>query len=156
MLARCFHRRQILELGIPILDVLLVRPVGNQKGNVIGTTNPAGWNHLHTFAPGSGEAVIAIDDVETSRRDFGQYDRARQVCVTDSFFIQVRAAEFGKVIYQDTLDAESLRASVDKPQEPSDVELKNPVRVVLITRLDKAGLKFLVSFEPGRLMGFVG
>jgi hypothetical protein len=60
----------------------------------------------------------------------------------------MRAPVGGKVIDQDTLDGESLRASVYTRQEPSDVELKNPVRVVLITRLDKTGLKVFVTFEP--------
>jgi hypothetical protein len=122
---------------------------------MIGAADPAGRNHLHTFAPGFGKTVIAIDDVEQSRRNFGQQYGTRQVRVQDSFFSQIRAAVVGKVIYQDTLDGESLRAGFDKRQEPIDVELKNPVRVVLITRLDKTGLKFLVRFEPGRNMGFV-
>ena len=83
MFARSFRLQQILELGIPVLDVLLVRPEGNQEGNMIGAADPAGRNHLHTFAPCSGKAMIAIDHVETSRRDFRQQDRARQIRVTD-------------------------------------------------------------------------
>jgi hypothetical protein len=85
--AQRFRLRQILELGIPVLDVLLVRPGGSQEGNVIGAADPAGRNHLHTLAPGSGKAVIAIDDVEASRRDFGQQDRTGQFRGTDGSFI---------------------------------------------------------------------
>jgi hypothetical protein len=66
MFARSFRLQQILKLGIPVLDVLLVRPDGNQERNVIGAADPAGRNHLQTFAPGSGKAVIAIDHVERS------------------------------------------------------------------------------------------
>lgn len=156
MFARRFRRRQVLKLGIPVLDVLIVRPVRNQEGDVIGAANPAGLNHLHTFAPGSRHAVIAVDDVKTSRRDFGQYDRARKIRAKDSFVIQMRATVGGKVIDLDILDGKSLRASIDKRQEPSDVELENPVRVALIPRFGRTGLKVLVAFEPGRYEDFVG
>jgi hypothetical protein len=74
--AQRFLVPQILELGIPVLDVLLIGPFGGQKRNVIEATDPVGRNGLHTLAPRSGEAVIAIDDVESSRRDFGQQDRS--------------------------------------------------------------------------------
>ena len=85
--ARRFRMWEILELGIPVLDVLLIRPGGSEEGNVIGATDPAGWNGLRTIAPRSGKAVIAINDVVKSRRDFGQQDRTRQIRGTDGFFI---------------------------------------------------------------------
>jgi hypothetical protein len=55
------------------------------------------------------------------------------------------AVVVGKVIDQNTLDWELLRASIDKRQEPSDIELKNPVRVVLVIRFGRTGLKYICS-----------
>jgi hypothetical protein len=108
--------RQIPEFGIPVFNVLLIRPGGSEEGNVIGATDPAGRNGLHTLAPRSGKAVIAIDHVEKSRRDFGQQDRTRQIRRTNGFFIQMRAAIIRKFSDRDKLDWESICASVDERQ----------------------------------------
>src|SRR6202790_429085 len=151
-----FHMWQILELGIPVLDVLLIRPGGRDEGNVIGATDPAGRNGLRTIAPRSGKAVIAIDDVVTSRRDFGQQYRTRQIRGTDGFFIQMRGAIGGKFRDRDEFDGESFRASVDKREKSSDVELEHSVPVVFVPRFGRTGLKAFVTFELGRNASLVG
>jgi hypothetical protein len=97
---------QILELGIPVLDVLLIRPGRSEEENVIGATDPTGRNGLHTIAPRSGNAVMAIDHVVESRRDFGDQDRTRQIRGTNGFFIQMRTAKIRKLVKRNKLDGE--------------------------------------------------
>lgn len=62
----------------------------------------------------------------------------------------MRAAIVGDVGELDLLDRKSIRVSLDKGQEPRDVEHKNPVRIQFIARLCCTGLELLVEFEFGQ------
>jgi hypothetical protein len=86
----CGRALHLLELGIPIFHVLLVRHGGGKKGNVLGAVNLARWNAGYAAAPGFGDTVISIDEIVP--RDFCHEDRARQICRAHGFFVQTRAA----------------------------------------------------------------
>ena len=113
---------------------------------MIGATDRAGWNGLHPLSPRSGQAVIAIDHVEKFRRYFGQQDRTRQICRTNGFFIQIRAAIIRKFSDRDKLDWESIGASVDERQKSGNVKLEDSILVVFIARFGRTRLKVFVAF----------
>jgi hypothetical protein len=94
------------------------------------------------------EAVIPIDHVVETGRDFGQNNRARQISGTNGFRIQTRAiAIVGNLLQGNELNGEQLRVSLDEAQKPRDVEQENPVRVHLLPFLHRARLKLLVELE---------
>jgi hypothetical protein len=97
-------------------------------------------------------AVIALDHVVTIRCDFSQENRARQVGYMDGSFIE--AAASAKVRYIDELNKlgrEPLCVGVYKGQQSRDVELKDAVRIQLITRFGAARLKPPIQSENGGL-----
>jgi hypothetical protein len=97
-------------------------------------------------------AVITVDHVVTIRCDFSQEDRARQVGSIDGSFIEAAASAI--VWYIDELNKLSrkpLCVGVDKGQQSRDVELKDAVRIQVITRLGGARPKAPIQSENGRL-----
>ena|ERR1700722_4891050 len=58
------YRPHRLDLGIPVLDILLIGVDRGQKLNVIRAVNSSRRNGGHTVAPCFGDAVIIVDHVE--------------------------------------------------------------------------------------------
>ncbi len=75
--AGCSSGAHLLDFGIPVFHILLVRYGGREKGNVLGAADPAGGNGWYACAPGFGDAVMAVDQVVASGCDLGEQDRAR-------------------------------------------------------------------------------
>ena len=63
---------RVVDLGIPVLDVLLVRVRGREKGDVLGAAQPPTPNRAHAFPLRFGNAVVSVDDVVSSGGDFGE------------------------------------------------------------------------------------
>lgn len=62
----------------------------------------------------------------------------------------------GNVGQNNEFDWKTFRMIIDKGQQPSDVEFKNPVPERLIAFFDMTGLKLLVEFKLGYREGFFG
>lgn len=96
--------------------------------------------------------VIAIDHVVPIGCDFSQDDRARQVGCVDGGFIEAAASAIVRYIDElNKLSRKPLCVGVYKGQQSRDVELKDAVRIQLITRLGGARLKAPIQSENGRL-----
>src|ERR1700745_240407 len=97
-------------------------------------------------------AVIAIDHVVTIGCDFSQEDRARQVGCIDGSFIEAGASAIVRDIDRlNKLSRKPLSVGVYKGQQSRDVELKDAVRIQLITRVGGAWLKAPIQSENVRL-----
>jgi hypothetical protein len=97
-------------------------------------------------------AVIAIDHVVAIGCDFSQEDRARQVGCTEGSFIEAGASAMVRYIDElNKLGMKPLWVGAYKGQQSRDVELKDAVRIQLITRLGGAWLKAPIQSENGRL-----
>jgi hypothetical protein len=97
-------------------------------------------------------AVMAVDHVVTIGCDFSQEDRARQVGCIDGSFIEAAASAIVRYIDElNKLSRKPLCVGVYKGQQSRDVELKDAVRIQLITGLGGAWLKAPIQSENGRL-----
>jgi len=110
-----------------------------------------GWQSAYLLSPGLCHAVMAVDQVVTTWCDFGQDDWTRQVGCPDGSFVQ--ASTTARNIHQfDKLGGEAVRVCVYKGQQSRDVELKDAVRIQLITGFGAARLKAPIQSEKREIV----
>ena len=107
----------------------------------------------HSLAPRLRHVVMAIDLVVTTRSDFCEDYRSRQVgCPDGSLLESLAATIIGNVQELDEPDEESFRMSADERQESCDVELEDPGRVQLITGFGATGREVAIQLKFRRLL----
>ncbi len=111
-----------------------------------------GWNVAYPLAPRLCHAVMAVDHVVTIGCNFSQKDRTRRVgCIDGSSIETAASAIVGYVDEFNKLGREPLCVGVYKGQQSRDIELKDPVRIQLITRFGAARLKAPIRPKNSRL-----
>jgi len=95
----------------------------------------------HAIAPGSGHAMIAVDEIKAAGSNLGKQDRAREIGCRDGRLVQTRVAIVGCARNGNDLDRETIGVSFDERRKARDVEFKDAVAKYFIARINRTRQK---------------
>jgi hypothetical protein len=107
--------------------------------------NSVGRKRRRALAPGSGQTVITVNDIEMPRRNLRQDNGAGQIRHKNCHFIQMTPiAVIGKFADLHLYERKAIRVLLGEGQKPRDIEFEDPVGVRLISGLRNTRLKSLI------------